>query len=165
MQITHRGLIALGAVAGAVVLWLGIDFFWVTDQEKIEAVLDRLAEAIASGDTGAVMALVSDDYYIQGMNRTGLERIVRGYFRRCGPTAVWYLHRSPTDIAGNRLVTEVVVYSQSAMTSPYYLHGRSRWRLSFKKHGKDWLIVRIEPLQFGIREVAGWADVPQFSDE
>ena len=173
LSFTRNRLIVLGVVFAAIMIWVVATFLWPTDRKKIGKVLDQLAAAAEKADTDAVMAVIAPEYRADGMDRKGLEQVVRGYFQVCGPTSVWFLKRGPIAIAGNLAATEVVVFAQSAPDSPYPLRGQSRWQLSFRKRGgrtprerrATWLVTRIMPMQFESRQVNGWEDVPRFGHE
>ena len=63
LRVTQNGKYlfwALGAAGLALLFWL-IDWFWVTDTERIEQVVQDLAHAVARSDGDAVAALLDPD--------------------------------------------------------------------------------------------------------
>jgi len=75
-------LIVLAAVLVAVAIYLGVSELIVTDEERIEALVEQVCQLVANEDLAGCMAFVSDDFTYQpkGVNKGRLASIARGIF-------------------------------------------------------------------------------------
>jgi hypothetical protein len=159
MVLTQRRIALISFLLIALAAWLLIHFFWVTDRELIDAVLTQAAAAAQQGDAAAIMKFVSEDFSAEELNYEQLKARAELYFTTFGPTTISYLDKSKINVSGPRAVVDVDIFAKSKSIA----FGRSRWRLSFKKTGKDWLIVRLEPLEVG-GQPASWSNLGNFRE-
>lgn len=78
LQVTQQGKFLIWAVGllGVGVLWFGGERLWVTDAERIEAVVYELANAVANSDIPAVEALLTPEVTLGRESQTeGIARI------------------------------------------------------------------------------------------
>ncbi len=75
-------LIVLAAVLGAVAIYLGVSELIVTDEERIEALVEQVCQLVANEDLAGCMAFVSDDFTYQPkeVNKGRLASIAQGIF-------------------------------------------------------------------------------------
>ena len=158
MVLTRRRLIVAAVIVAGIAAWVAVDRLWPTDAKRIDATLDRLKDAAGAANTDDVMAVIAPEFGDEEMGRERLEQEVRAFFRVAGATYVRYLRRE-INVTGQLAAAEVVVFSQTDPKMTGFGTGRSRWRLSLRKYGEEWLIIEIEPVQFEAQRVHGWRSV------
>ena len=74
--------IVLAAVLGAVAIYLGVSELIVTDEERIEALVEQACQLVADEDLAGCMTFVSDDFMYQpkGVNKARLASLAQGIF-------------------------------------------------------------------------------------
>ncbi|HUT03336.1 MAG TPA: nuclear transport factor 2 family protein [bacterium] len=79
-----RSLIVLAVILAAVGLFLGVSRLIVTDEERIEAIVKEVSQAIANEDLAGCMRHVSDDFVYQPkhVNKARLAAHVQQIFAR-----------------------------------------------------------------------------------
>ncbi len=72
VQVTQQGkyLYRAGGLAAAAALLFGVERFWVTDAERIEAVVHDLAGAVEASDVGRIEALLEPNVTVTRRSQT-----------------------------------------------------------------------------------------------
>jgi len=77
-------LIVLAAALGVMAIYFGISELIVTDEERIESLVERVCNMIANEDLAGCMTFVGDDFTYQpkGVNKARLASLAQGIFAR-----------------------------------------------------------------------------------
>jgi len=80
---TGRGQLLLWIVALPIlaVLLLVVEWLWVTDRERVEGVIDQMAEAVRHEDAEALVQHLAPQCHYEGMNREGIQRSAASLFQ------------------------------------------------------------------------------------
>jgi hypothetical protein len=72
LKVTQQGKFLVRALiaGGLAVLVLGVEWFWVTDNERIEKTVRDLGRAVAASDSAAALALMTPDVQLAGRGTT-----------------------------------------------------------------------------------------------
>ena len=158
LRVTQQGKYLVRALiaAGLAVLVVGVEWFWVTDNERIEQTVRDLGKAVAASDAASALALMTPDVQLAGSGRTlpsaltrtliqsELERARFDFLR----IAKLQANASPQSRRGTATFQ---VYSsgshQEHGTQYNFATHNSAWSLGFKETSPGvWKVNRITPV-------------------
>lgn len=167
LWVTQQGkyLIWAGAIAAVAVLALAVEQFWVTDNERIEAVVYTLARAAERSDADTVIANLTTDVAYVGPDRPGghlLDRlpsaVVEQYIRQqLENTRFDYIRITKLETNAGGLsrqgTADFRVYAMGSYQTPtaqlnFALGPQGMdWSLGFRETSPGvWKVTRITPI-------------------
>jgi hypothetical protein len=80
---TGRGrlLIWIAALPVLAVALLGVEWLWVTDRERVDGIIDQIAEAVRHEDAESLVQHLAPRCRYGGMNRDGIQRTAASLFQ------------------------------------------------------------------------------------
>ena len=151
----YAALLMLVLIIGAIVLERAV----VTDQERIERVINALRDAVGEADTEALFEDISEDYYDEALSREGLQGLAGAYFARYGRTRVRILDRT-VNRTGTQAAVELDVFATAEHGSGAGRLGRSVWLVLLQKEPDGvWRVIRLSPLRWDGRDIEGWPTI------
>ena len=153
LLITQQGkhLIRAGIALGLALAVIGIEQVWVTDNERIEAVVYDLARAVGASDPGAIEAHLAPDF------ETPVGAVGRALIRASLPNIKFdFVRVSKLSVhagAQTRLGTaDFTVHASGMATTPILSHAFATppsgtdWSLGFRETAPgQWKVTRITP--------------------
>ena len=141
MTLTPRRLVVLGIVAAAVVGYILVEAFWVTDKEKLHRLVSNLEQAVEAHDAEACVALVDEESWDWLGTRAELVALLERFFQTYDPVQVRVVREKvkaepPRGTA--RVLTIVVLGPRSPWPGPV----NNTWMLTCIKRDGDWSISR-----------------------
>ncbi len=151
MTLTPRRLVVLGIVAAAVVGYILVEVFWVTDKEKLHRLVSNLEQAVEAHDAEACVALVDEESWDWLGTRAELVALLERLFQTYDPVQVRVVREDakaqpPRGTA--RVLTVVVLGPRSPWPGPV----NNTWVLTCIKRDDRWLISRARVELEGGRE-------------
>jgi len=130
-----------------------------TPRERVIAFCWELARAVDEGETSSIAVHFAEDFQAEGLDRAGfVQRLEQTLtrFRVDHPRLRNFEVTFPTvESAIVTLTTTCLVRSVDAV----FGHLPSRWRLSLRRDGESWLVVKIESIPIpplNLRYVRDW---------
>jgi hypothetical protein len=162
MRVTQQGKFLLWAVvAGALALLvLGIDWIWVTDNERIAAVVEDVRRAVKASDADGVIRHLTPDARVSMSSESQFSRlnlltgdVGRAFIREALANSRFEIVRlSHLRInAGSRTQRGTAEFRVFVNASYRGMHGThvSDWSFGLRKTGPNvWQIERITPMRF-----------------
>jgi len=162
LVLARKHVVATAILAGVVLVTLAVDWWVVTDDERIARLMDDLESAVERGDANALMQYVSEDYASTGMTRDSLSVLAAAFFDRYGAVQLsgyqYHINRS-----GDLAIVGVAALATPMDSGSAGWYGRSVWELQLQKDAdREWRITSLTPLRIGQREVDGWDKLPSW---
>jgi hypothetical protein len=81
---TGRGRLLIGIVALAclAIVLLGIEHLWVTDRERVDGIINEMAQSAVREDSAGIVRHLSAHCRYGNLDRTGIERLASSTFAR-----------------------------------------------------------------------------------
>jgi hypothetical protein len=167
MRVTQQGRYLVGgliALALAVAV-LALEFFWVTDTERIERVVYDLRDAVAASDAERVLTYLSPDAeFVQEGSRAHSSETTRAYIRsNLGSAKFDFLRISRLKAQAfpqtRRGIAEFRIIAGGSLETPLATYNfgttNSDWSLGFEEASPHvWKVNRITPTRIP-RELPG----------
>ena len=141
MTLTPRRLVVLGIVAAAVLGYILVEAFWVTDKEKLHRLVSNLEQAVEAHDAEACVALVDEESWDWLGTRAELVALLERFFQTYDPVQVRVV-REKVDPQPPRGTARVFTIVTLGPRSPFPGPVRNTWMLTCIKRDGRWLISR-----------------------
>lgn len=151
-------LIALGV---SVVL-LVVQGLVETHREAAGDVMQRIERDVEKGDVATLASVLAPQFSTQALreplDRTTFLDWARG---QLGAIRVNWLIRSPIEITADRgaQFTIAVTYTADVSIRDYSGPVKTRWAISFERISDQWMITRIDLLEFNNKPVSEWRNL------
>jgi ketosteroid isomerase-like protein len=155
LLITQQGkhLIRAGIALGLALAVIGIEHFWVTDNERIEAVVYDLARAVGASDPGAIEAHLAPDFEApagavgRAVIRASLPNIKFDFVRvshlRVNAGAQTRLGTADFTVQTSGMGTAPILGARATFATP---PSGTDWSLGFRETAPgQWKVTRITP--------------------
>lgn len=154
MTLTKTQIIVIAAIAAAVVAYLVVDRFVVTEKKRVAAAVEQLRDSVARGDLRAFAACISPSYSDDSFTADQFLAMAAKFFQTHGAINV---SLNDTRIAVNGSSAGARVAATISSQQGYW--GRSQWQVDFQKERDGvWRVIRLTPLRFGGKDATGWGD-------
>ncbi len=150
LKFTQQGryLIGAGVALALALAVLGIERAWVTDAERIEAVVYDLAGAVEASDADRVLAILAPEVSLVIGDDTLSSQLLLVLLReRLSNTQLDFVQISHlTAHAGALSRTGTAEFQARAMGSYPIQPTSTRWSLGFREVQGSWKVTRITPV-------------------
>ncbi len=158
LRVTQDGrhLIRAGVLGGLMLLVLGVEYLWVTDNERIEQTVKDLAAAVRDSDVDAVESYLAPDVSLSQRSQTLDEGVgISSRLEVLRDVKFDFLRVSSIEAHANpQSRTGTAVFRVLAGGSARYGMGEqnfgsinSEWSLGFREKDGKWKVTRITPLR------------------
>ena len=158
LRVTQQGKYLVRALiaAGLAVVVVGVEWFWVTDNERIERTVRDLGRAVSASDAASALALMTPDVQLVGSGQSIPSTLTRALIQaelerdRFDFLRIASLHASASPQSRRGTATFQVFSSgthQEHNTKYNFATHNSSWSLGFQETSPGvWKVNRITPV-------------------
>lgn len=150
MVATRRSRLLIGIVslAALAVVLLVIERLWVTDRERVDAIIDDIAQSVRQGDTEGIVRHLAPQCHYGSLDREGIRRMVDSVFHTFELEKLTISSRKTELFSRRKEATAeflaVVRAKQANLESGPY---PTRWTLTFTQTSTgEWQVLEIQQI-------------------
>ena len=148
---TGRGrfLVWMGVLAALALFLLLLEWFLVTDRERVHGVVDQMAKAIRHQDIDGLLQHLAPQCHFGGMDREGVRRLASGVVHEFEIDRVTVSDRKTEVFPQRKQATaEFLAVVRGKQSKVEFAPYASRWRLTFHQDPAGrWQVIEIERMQ------------------
>ncbi len=131
---------------GIVLLVAAGDWLVTTDEESIEAELDRMVDGVLARDPKRAVAAVADDFEQDGVTKPAIAANLQRLLKQSPPKSIEWIQRT-VETSGETGSARVRIRYVPAPPSPFPYPIDTVWTIGFAERDDVWRIVRITPVE------------------
>ena len=138
--------IAILAAAIAVGLYIIADFIFLSDEEKIEALIEQGRAAVEAGEYEVIDSMVASDYDFDGKNRAEFMKQAEKVLDKYSPMSLMLLNEKILFLEEAGAVVEFLVIANPKERSQLPGSVKLPLRVLFHERDDEWKVTGLEPI-------------------
>jgi len=159
MLIRRRHFVIAFTLIAAIAVWRALDWWIVTDRERIAQLLKDARVAAEKANWKGMMNAISPDYDFDGVNFSALASFAKHTSRVIGEANI-QLVGMEIKVNGARATAKfgaiVLPHDENGILPPRI---QSRWLIGLKKSGDAWRITSVQPISIAGMRVSSLKDL------